>query len=48
VAWVQGDNLRAVKFLRAVAPGSRIAFDSGELAVTIPIAPGTAARWDAA
>jgi N-acetylglutamate synthase-like GNAT family acetyltransferase len=46
VAWVQGDNLRAVKFLRAVAPGARIAFDSGELALTISLAP--VAQWDAA
>jgi RimJ/RimL family protein N-acetyltransferase len=46
VARVQGDNLRAVKFLRAVAPGARIAFDSGELAITIPIEPAT--RRDAA
>ena len=50
VAWVQGDNLRAVKFLRAVAPDARIAFDSGELAITMPIVPmeATATRWDAA
>jgi N-acetylglutamate synthase-like GNAT family acetyltransferase len=46
VAWVQGDNLRAVKFLRAIAPGARIAFDSGELAITIPLPPAT--RRDAA
>jgi GNAT superfamily N-acetyltransferase len=38
LAWVQGDNLRAVRFLRAVVPGVRIAFDSGELSVTIPVA----------
>jgi N-acetylglutamate synthase-like GNAT family acetyltransferase len=52
VAWVQGDNLRAVKFLRAVAHGAHIAFDSGELAVTIPVAPVApvtgATEWDAA
>jgi N-acetylglutamate synthase-like GNAT family acetyltransferase len=46
VAWVQGDNLRAVKFLRAIAPDARITFDSGELAVTIPVTPAT--QWDAA
>jgi GNAT superfamily N-acetyltransferase len=39
VAWVQGDNLRAVRFLRAVSPDARIGFDRGELAVTIPVAP---------
>jgi RimJ/RimL family protein N-acetyltransferase len=48
VAWVQGDNLRAVKFLRAVAPGAHIAFDSGELAVTIPVGPAAARTWEAA
>jgi GNAT superfamily N-acetyltransferase len=48
VAWVQGDNMQAVRFLRAVAPGARIAFDSGELAVTIPVAPATKTQWDAA
>jgi RimJ/RimL family protein N-acetyltransferase len=39
VAWVQGDNLRAVRFLRAVSPDARIDFDRGELAVTMPVAP---------
>jgi N-acetylglutamate synthase-like GNAT family acetyltransferase len=50
VAWVQGDNLRAVKFLRSVAPSARIAFDSGELAVTIPtaVAAADSTQWDAA
>jgi N-acetylglutamate synthase-like GNAT family acetyltransferase len=46
VAWVQGDNLRAVKFLRATAPGARIAFDSGELAVTISLTPATQPRTE--
>jgi GNAT superfamily N-acetyltransferase len=48
VAWVQGDNMRAVRFLRAVAPGARIAFDGGELAVSVPVAPAASERWDAA
>ena len=49
VAWVQGDNMRAVRFLRAVAPGARIAFDGGELAVTVPVGhPAARERWDAA
>jgi ribosomal protein S18 acetylase RimI-like enzyme len=49
VAWVQGDNMRAVRFLRAVAPGARIAFDGGELAVSVPVAaPAARERWDAA
>ena len=38
VAWVQADNLRAVRFLRAVAPGARLAFDGGELVVRLPVA----------
>lgn len=46
VAWVQGDNLRAVKFLRATAPGARIAFDSGELAITISLTPATQPRTE--
>jgi N-acetylglutamate synthase-like GNAT family acetyltransferase len=46
VAWVQGDNMQAIRFLRAVAPGARMAFDSGELAVTIPVTPAT--EWEAA
>jgi ribosomal protein S18 acetylase RimI-like enzyme len=50
LAWVQGDNLRAVKFLRAVAPSARIAFDSGELAITMPVGlvASGATQWDAA
>jgi GNAT superfamily N-acetyltransferase len=36
-AWIQADNLRAVRFVRAVAPGVRLAFDSGELAVSVPV-----------
>jgi hypothetical protein len=39
-----------VKFLRSVAPSARIAFDSGELAVTIPtaVAAADSTQWDAA
>jgi N-acetylglutamate synthase-like GNAT family acetyltransferase len=48
LAWVQGDNLRAVKFLRAVAPDARIAFDSGELAITMPVTAAATITWDAA
>lgn len=38
VAWVQADNLRAIRFLRAVVPEARVVFDGGELAVTLPVA----------
>lgn len=55
VARVQGDNMRAVRFLRAVAPGARMAFDGGELAITVPVMPlgpvapmAAGERWDAA
>jgi GNAT superfamily N-acetyltransferase len=47
VAWVQADNLRAVRFLRAVVPGARLTFDGGELAVTLPVARPAGAAADA-
>ncbi|HEY6697297.1 MAG TPA: GNAT family N-acetyltransferase [Acidimicrobiales bacterium] len=38
-AWIQADNERAVRFIRAVAPGASIRFVGGaELEVQIPVA----------
>ena len=43
-AWVQADNERALRFIRAVAPEASIRFAGGaELEVRIPIAPAAAA-----
>lgn len=43
VAWVQADNERALRFLRAVAPGVHPAFSDGEVVVRIPVRPATPA-----
>jgi ribosomal protein S18 acetylase RimI-like enzyme len=39
VAWVQADNERALRFIRAVAPGASVRFVGGaELEVRVPVA----------
>jgi N-acetylglutamate synthase-like GNAT family acetyltransferase len=37
VAWIQADNDRAARFLRATAPGARYELSGGELRVTVPL-----------